>query len=315
MVSRLLRVTIVSALLLTIGLTICVSFGCGGASPFLAAQFATTISDFRGAGGTPGPPDIPTTQPDDGGSDAVLGDICTLAPGLRTLNVSIQNQAQQRVRFAITFAVSAGPGGFVCDAEVQNYINAGYTDAFAPGSANSFTIGCDTVQLLSGNRILRMSFGVDQLPEEVLQPNVGGDPTANLPTIQLRRRDNGLELLPIPEIIIFGNSSANFTCVGNDLCTQRGFVYSSINNLPIGKAVEAIRIQGTVCQTRFGTAPEWRLDKTLNDNTTQAFQFPVGGTIVATVLDRSGDSLNDPRNQVVWTVTNSANQVVHNPAP
>ncbi len=310
MVSRLLRVSTAGVLVLLIAMTSFLQLGCGGANPFLAAQFASTIGSIP----RPGPPS-PPTPPVDGGTDEVLGSVCNVATGLRTINVSLQNQAQQRVRFAMTFVVSAGAGGFVCDEEVQNYINAGYTDAFAPGSATSFTIGCDTVQLLSGNRILRMSFGVDQLPELLLQPSVGGNQGGQLPTVQLRRRDNGLELIPIPEIIVFGNATANFTCVGNDLCTQRGFVYSSINNLPIGKAADAAHIQGTVCQTLFGTAPEWRLDRTVNDNITQPFQFPLGATIVVLVLDRSGDSLNDPRVQVVWTVTNAAGQVVHNPTP
>lgn len=310
MASILRRVSSV-AVVTALALTAVVQTGCGGSSPFLAAQFATTIGTVP----RPGPPANGGGGDDGGGDDTTLGTVCDLAVGLRTIEVSLQNQAQQRVRFAMTFLVSAGAGGFVCDELVDDYLSAGYTDAFPPGTASSITIGCDTIPLSSGTRILRMNFGVDQLPEEFLQPNVGGDPTGNLPTIQLRRRDNGTELLPLPEVIVFGNSSSNFTCVGSDPCTQRGFVYSSVNNLPIGKAADADHIQGTICNEQAGTAPEWRLDKTLNDNTTQAFQFPVGGVILVSILDRSGDSLNDSRNQVVWTVTDSNGNEVQTPQP
>lgn len=311
MISRLQRVaglSVLSAIALCIGLS---QMGCGG-SPFLAAQFASNFVPNRlgppAGGGNNG-------GGNDGGVGTVLSSVCDLGAASRVINVSIQNQAQQRVRFAITFVVSAGTGGFVCDTETQNYLNAGYSDAFAPGSASSFTIGCDTVTLNSGNRILRLPFGVDQLPEQFLAPNVGGDPNANLPTVQLSRRDNGQAAVPLPELIVFGNATSNFTCVGNDLCTQRGFVYSSANSLPIGKAADALHIQGTVCNSQLGTAPEWRLDKTTSDNAIQPFQYPVGATIVVQVLDRSGDSLNDSRNQVVWTVTDANNATVQTPQP
>ncbi len=287
------------------------SLGCGGISPFLAAQFATTFLLVP----RPGPAPNPNPPPDDPTS-ASLSSVCDLTmEGQRGITVTIENQAQQRVRFVMTFVVSAGAGGFVCDAEVQNYLNAGYTDAFAPGSASTFAIGCDTVTLLSGTRLLVVAFGADQLPEQFLQPNVGGDPNATLPTIQLRRRDNGDDTIPLPELIVFGNSTSNFVCTGNDLCTQRGFVYSSVNNLPIGKAADALHIQGSVCNTGFGTAPEWRLDKTTLDSQVQTFQYPVGANLVITILDRSGDSLADPRNQVVWLVTDFNGTTIHNPLP
>jgi hypothetical protein len=289
------------------------STGCAGANPFLAAQFATTFLNVPRGGPPPTP--IPPGDGDGDGDDAVLASVCDLTAGEQGINVSIANQAQQRVRFAITFGVSAGTGGFVCDTLTQDYVNAGYSDAFAPGSATTFAIGCDTLTLNSGNRLLIMKFGIEQLPEQLLQPNVGGDPGATLPTVQFRRRDNGDDTIPLPELIVFGNASVNFVCVGSDLCTQRGFNYASTNNLPIGKSPDALHIQGTLCQTGFGTAPEWRLDKTLNDGIVQTFQYPVGATIVATVLDRSGDSLTDPRNQVVWLVTDANGTTVHDTQP
>jgi hypothetical protein len=285
--------------------------GCGGMSPFLAAQFATNLLNVPRTGPAPTPP--PTTAPSPGTGD-VLASVCDLDAALRGIQVNLTNQAQQKVRFAMTFVASAGTGGFVCAEQVQDYLDAGYTDAIPAGSGNTFDIGCDVITLLSGDRLLIMRFGINQLPEQSLAANPGGMPeTAQI--ISLRRRDNGGTFLPLPELIVFGDDDPNFTCTGGDLCTQRGFVYSSINNLPIGKAVDAERIQGTVCESSAGTAPEWRLDKTINDSTTQLFQFVAGGTIIATVLDRSGDSFNDARNQVVWQVSNEADQIVHNPEP
>ncbi len=309
MIARIKRAAGAGALM-ALAACVCVpQFGCGG-SPYLAAQFASNFTPSRlgpPAGGGGGEPPVDTT---------VLGSVCDLTGAAsRFINVSLQNQAQQRVRFAMNFVVSAGTGGFVCDEQVQEYLNAGYTDAFAPGSASSLTIGCDTVTLNSGNRILRLNFGVDQLPELFLNPLVGGTGGGTPVSVQLSRRDNGQANIPLPELIVFGNATSNFVCSGSDLCTQRGFVYSSVNNLPIGKAADALHIQGTVCNSQLGTAPEWRLDKTINDGITQAFQYPIGATIVVLVLDRSADSLNDARNQVVWTVTSVDNVAVHNPQP
>ena len=287
-----------------------VVWGCGGMSPFLAAQFASTIIPRPG----PPPQPPPTTQPGDDNA----GSVCELDAALRGITVSLANNATQRVRFAMTFVVSAGTGGFVCDEQVQDYLNAGYTDAIPSGSGNTFAIGCDVITLISGNRLLVMDFGINELPEQSLSPNpsADGDPSTAT-TISLRRRDNGGTFLPLPELIVFGDSDPNFTCLGGDLCTQRGFVYSSAapNNLPIGKPADADHIQGTVCNSGAGTAPEWRLDEGFTDDVTQSFQFVAGGAIVATVLDRANDSLNDARNQVVWAVSDEGGQVVHNPNP
>ena len=105
----------------------------------------------------------------------------------------------------------------------------------------------------------------------------------------------------------------HFVCLGGDLCTQRGFIYSTPppDSLPQGKSAQASTIQGTVCNKHFGTAPEWRLDKTPLNGTIAPFEFAAGGAIVATVLDRSGDALTNTRNQVVWLVTDAGGQTVH----
>ena len=148
MIARIKRAAGAGALMALAAFVCVPQFGCGG-SPFLAAQFASNFTPSRlgpPAGGGNGGPPVDTT---------VLGSVCDLTGAAsRFINVSLQNQAQQRVRFAINFVVSAGTGGFVCDEQTQEYLNAGYTDAFAPGSASSLTIGCDTVTLNSGNRIL-----------------------------------------------------------------------------------------------------------------------------------------------------------------
>lgn len=321
MIARIKRAAGAGALMALAAFVCVPQFGCGG-SPFLAAQFASNFTPSRlgpPAGG--GGPNVPPTD------TTVLASVCDLTGAAsQVINVSIQNQAQQRVRFAINFVVSAGTGGFVCDTLLQNYLNAGYTDAFAPGSASSLMIGCDTVTLNSGNRILRLRFGADVEPfcstNQFLPPNTAGTGGGNPPTLELRQRGltdpcgvspTASNLIPIPEIIVFGTSS-EFQCLG-DLCSQRGFIYTNASGVATGKAPDADHIQGTLCQTGFGTAPEWRLDKTLNDGGVLPFQYPVGATIVVQVLDRSTDSLDNTRNQVVWTVTSVDNVAVHNPQP
>ena len=173
--------------------------------------------------------------------------------------MSLQNEAQQAVQFAVTFVVSAGDGGFVCDDELQNYLNAGYSDAAAPGQT-TIQIGCDEVQLLSGTRLLTLDFGINQ--NQRLEPNTGGVGTNTV--FPLTTRSGGANI-PVPELVVFGDSDSKFICRNQDLCTQSGFVYVSSSNIQVGKAAEVIRIQGTLCNEGFGTAPEWRLDKTVDN--------------------------------------------------
>jgi len=145
----------------------------------------------------------------------------------------------------------------------------------------------------------------------------GGSGVADVPTFVLARRDNMTNSnIPLPEMIVFGSSDPDFICSGGavvgNLCTQRGFVYTSVADLPVGKPVEAFRIQGTVCETNFGSAPEWRLDIT-DDNQNQLFEYGRGGTIVVRVLDRSADDPAETRNQAVWTVIDSNSTTLHFP--
>ena len=303
-----------------------VSIGCGslgvfgGFNPFLAARFNATLAGVVSQGNLTSPAapgaGTPTT-----GDTVVITDLTQLAQSQRTIQVSVENESEQRVRFAMTFVVSAGVGGFVPDSEIQTYLDAGYSDAAAPGPGGSTIIGCDTVALARGTRLLTLSFGINQGDAATLPGNVGGGTGGgaggSVQTFVLRSRaTNNSQDIPLPELIVFGASDPDFICSGGavvgDLCTQRGFVYTSVADLPVGKPVEASRIQGTVCESNFGTAPEWRLDTTV-DNQVQPFQYGLGGTIVVRVLDRSADDPTETRNQAVWTVTDANDTTLHFP--
>lgn len=287
--------------------------GCGSSSPFLAAQFNQNLFDFLTANPPAPPPDNNNNDNDNDNTD-VLASVCDLPAEQQTIRMELATSSTQNVEFSLTFVVSAGPGGFVCDDEVQEYINAGYSDAIAPGSGTSVAIGCDVISLLSGTRILTLEFGVNQGTGGILLGNGSGDDAMTGTPLALRRRDNGGLDIPIPEIIVLGNEDPNYACIGGanvgDLCTQRGFRYISGAGLTVGKSPEASRIQGTVCAENFGSAPEWRLDKTLDD-VTQPFQFGRGGAIIVRVLNRANDALDNPRNQVVWTVLDADGDTLH----
>lgn len=294
----------------------CIGANCSGISPFLAAEFNTRLlfgPDRETPIGGPAPPGDGGDVGNGDGGTTVLGSVCDLAVNQQTIAISLRNESTQFVEFSMTLIVSAGPGGFVCDDQLQNYLNAGYSDAIVPGSGNNIIIGCDTIELLSGTRILTLQFGINQGAVATIPPNVTGDPEQS-PAFILRRRDTGSPFIPLPELIVFGNNDSDFICTGGaavgDLCTQRGFVYVSAAGFPVGKSAEASRIQGTVCAENFGTAPEWRLDRTL-DALVQPFQFGRGGVIIASVLDRAADDLTNSRNQVVWLVTDADDNTLH----
>jgi hypothetical protein len=293
--------------LLCIG--VLVAWGCNS-SPFLAAQFATNLSNFLGPG--QGQTTQPTTTTTPADNNTPITSVCDLPSALRNVQVALVNESPQFVRFSMTFVVSAGPGGFVsCSDEISRYEQAGYNDLCTPNSCRTVSIGCDTVTLVSGTRMLGLAFGINQGVTATLDPNTGGT-SGSAPVRQLTLA-NGSSSIPLPEIIVFGNDNPDFICLGSDVCTQNGFVYTSPPpaNLPIGKSIEALRIQGTVCNERVGTAPEWRLDKTPFNTVTASFQFAAGGTITATVLDRSSDALTNTRNQAVWLVTDAGGNTIH----
>ncbi len=273
-----------------------VIIGCGGMSPFLSAQFANTLSGFAVGGGPVAPPD------DTPGAGDSITSVCELATELRGIFVTLVNQSEHPVRYVMTFAVSAGPDGFVCEDEIPNYLSAGYRDAPVPVS----NVGCQQLRLLSGNRMLTMTFGLDAFGNFVSLPE---NPSGEGVPVSLVA-DSDTLFIPLPEIIVFGNEDPDFIC-GDDICSQRGFVYSSASGLPIGKPIEALRIQGTLCSERFGTAPEWQLDKSVTDNSVLPFEYAAGGTIQLTILDREDDDIADERNQAVWLVTDGDGNTIH----
>lgn len=289
--------------------------GCNGSiSPFLAAQFNNTLIPVQGNLGAP-PVVNPPNDNDNTADPDVLGSVCDLPVGQRSIEIAVQNESNRAVDFSITLVVSAGPGGFVCDAELQEYLDAGYRDAIVPGSGNNANIGCDVINLVSGSRILTLEFGINQGAAARVPGNANANllfPDPSLPSVQLRRVDNGGTDLPLPEVIVLGNNDPDFVCTGNDLCSQRGFVYVTNAGIPVGRAAEADRIQGTICAENFGTAPEWRLDRTF-DNTSQPFQFGRGGAIIVGVLDREDDPLSSTRNQVAWLVTDENDATIQTP--
>lgn len=301
-----------SALALCIGVAASMGQSCASSSPFLAAMFNQTL--FGTVNNNP-PPIINDPNENDNVNGDILGSVCDLPDAQRFIQIGIQNEAAQAVEFSLTLVVSAGTGGFVCDAQLQDYLDAGYRDAIVPGSGSSAAVGCDTISLLGGSRILTMEFGVNQGVAATIPANPNQDtlfPDASLPSITLRRADDNGILIPLPEVIVIGSGDPDFICSGNDLCSQRGYVYVNSSGFPVGRAAEAARIQGTVCAENFGTAPEMRLDKTL-DTTSQAYQFGRGGSIVIGVLDRAADPLDSIRNQVSWLVIDENDTTLHTP--
>lgn len=280
--------------------------GCGNVSPFLSLHFAAN-SDLQDTQGTPR--SLP--QPD-GTSDETLASVCNLSEELRSIQVTLENYSADNVRFAMTFVASAGPGGFVCTDQLEDYLDAGYVRH----NTNTIVIGCDTV-ILGGSQVLVLEYGFNEIPESWIQRATTDGTNVTPTTLALTRRNQAARTdIPLPELIVFGTDDPIFECSGagaNRLCTQRGFVYVTDALVATGKPVEASRIQGTPCAENYGSSPEWYLDKTTLDGTTQIFQYPAGGTITVGILDRSGDPLTSTRNQVVWTVLSAAGATVHSP--
>jgi hypothetical protein len=288
-----------------------VLIGCGGVNPFLSTQFwlNSNIEDLL-------QPNVTVPAGEEPTDTGTLTSVCDLDPNdatLRTIQVTVQSESQQYVKFSMTFVASTGTGGFVCADELQDYLNAGYS------YRGSTVFGCDTVSL-GGGQLIAMEFGINQGAGATLPPATydSGTLTA-VSSLALRRRDTLSQSIPLPQIIIFGNSDPSFECVGGsglgDLCSQRGFVYTNAAGVTVGKSAEAWRIQGTLCNENYGSAPEWRLDRTLNDGQILPYQYAHGGEILVTVKDRSGDLLSNGRSQAVWTVTNSGGTQIQFPDP
>lgn len=270
-----------------------VAIGCGPTSPLLNLRFAGTLAGLGIGGGSQ-----PTTTAGAGGN--TIDQTCDLDANRRGINFLLLNQAQQTVRYTLIFIASAGPGGFVCDEDVNAYIAAGYRDTVLD-VGNGATFGCDIVRLLGGTRLLSL-----RVSNSVAQ-DVGGTPeNQTVGQVPL----NGNTFIPLPELIVLGDSDPIFTCTGNNLCTQRGFVYTDIAGTPIS-FVNASRTQDTVCNANAGSAPEWRLANPNNDDEdANAFQYVAGGTLVVRILDRASNA-NATVNQVVWNVFDVEGNDVH----
>lgn len=282
--------------------------GCGGVNPFLSTAFWNNSTLTQRV-----QPNVTSFQQQD---TTQLTSVCNLdaaQPTQGTIQITVMSDSQQYVKFSMMLLASAGAGGFVCDNVLQEYLDAGYSDV------TGNVVGCDTIAL-GGTRLLGLEFGINQGNAARLPPAtyVNGVLSASS-TLTLLRRDVPSPYLPLPQTIVFGNDDPEFECVGGagtgGLCTQRGFVYTSAADVVVGKSVEASRIQGTRCNTGFGSLPEWQLDTTINDGLTQPFQYAFGGTIVVRVLDRSSDPTTTSRNQAVWTVTNNAGATIHSESP
>jgi len=275
-----------------------VAIGCGHTSPLLQLQFANALAGLGQGGGSQ-----PTTTPGGGNTDTIQQS-CDLDTAKRGINFLLQNQAQQTVKYTLTFIASAGPGGFVCAEDENAYIAAGYRDTTLD-VGNGATFGCDIVRLLGGTRMLSLRVANN------IALCVGGL-EANITIGQVPL--NGNTFIPLPELIVLGDSDPAFTCTGNNLCTQRGFVYTDIAGTPIA-FVNASRTQDTVCNVNAGSAPEWRLaDPNEDDIDANAFQYVAGGTIVVRVLDRANNA-NAAQNQVIWSVFDIDGDLIHGARP
>lgn len=270
-----------------------VAAGCAGANPFIAARFAGGLSGKGGGGGT-------TTQTTNN-----IQDTCDLSSTLKVFNgFALANAAKQNVNYSVTFIASAGTGGWVCDDDLDDYLNAGYRAIPLDSRTNTATIGCDPVPLSRGSQLLALRISGQ------IQADASGGNNPQLAASPL----NGNVRIPIPELIVVGDNANNFLCQGSNACTQGGFVYTDQVGTSIAKAT-ANRTQGTICQSRVGNLPEWRLfDPNFPDTQAAAFDYVAGAIVSVVVLDRANNS--DPNvNQVVWQVRSAGGTIIHDFQP
>jgi len=268
--------------------------GCAGANPFVVARFVGQGLTNSGAGGGT------TTQP-----ATKIQSTCDLTGDRKVFGAFLlRNASKQVLKYSMTFLVSGGPGGFVCDSDLNMYQQAGYRAIPLDAQTHTTTIGCDPVPLQHGTQLLGLT----------LTGQIAADNTGGMNPIPAAQPLNGAVRIPIPEIIVLGDNSSALLCQGNNPCTQGGFVYTDIAGNVITK-VTASRTQGTVCNARVSNVPEWRLlDPNFDDLTAGAFQYPTGAFIIVDVLDRANNS--DPNaNQAIWAVSSVNGTLIHPPQP
>jgi len=271
--------------------------GCfAGANPFIAARFSQGLVGGGAGGGS-------ATQP--------TGDIdtsCELSDTQNVLNgFLVANGSQQIVSYSLTFLASAGSGGFVCNEDVDDYLNAGYRALPLDSVTRTAIVGCDPIPLQGGTQILALRLS-GQIAQNTISVTTCEGLNADAPTAAAPL--NGTRRIPLPEVIVLGDDQPFFICTGTNACTQGGFAYVDVAGNLIDK-VTASRTQGTLCNLRVTNLPEWRLfDPNFAEAQAEAFNYTAGGIITVVILDRAGNS--DPNvNKVVWQVRASGGAVLH----
>ncbi|HPF38266.1 MAG TPA: hypothetical protein P5081_11290 [Phycisphaerae bacterium] len=308
-------------LILGVFVTAAIIIGCGKVSPFSAGAFNTLFPGVPVAAGAGG-----------GGGGVVAGDYTyfdDIPVELQTITSEVRNASPYPVAYRMLFIVTAGvradgkEDGFVRnDADIQNYIRAGYRDviAFDQPIGTSVSYSCNFIYLQRGSRLLVKEFGVGEgfgLPplDANLETPDEIPPVGNLHV----RSDNGSPLVPVPEFIAFISGDDGFECQDpSDTCTAVSFRFLQNNRPNPLLDVTSTRIQGTTCGQGTGRTPASRLnlDPTRASSLTQ---YPLGGAIVWVALDpeRTGSFTDaedpDPNRDVVWLVTDANGDIEHQP--
>gem|GEM_PF-3606340 len=127
--------------------SLCVLFvqtitGCDATTPFLLSSFNSNLPA--------GPIGVGVGATDNGGADADTANlrfVDQLPADQRTFNFGEANSSEYPTQWRALFVVSAGEGGFVRnEADIQDYMSAGYEDVLPPNSevGASVEIGCVT---------------------------------------------------------------------------------------------------------------------------------------------------------------------------
>lgn len=256
--------------------------GCGGVSPFTTARFVQNFAGSGAGGGNPPPP------------VGTFGSTCDLSANRKSIRFDLRNQSTRQVQYRMTMVASAGIGGFVCDLDRNTYLNAGYRPLAVDPLTFTATIGCDPVALRGGTQLLALSLSGTIASNTGDVNDFEGAPQAASPL-------TGVVAIPVPQLIVLGDGNANFICRGNDACTQSGLIYTTDFGTLVTR-ITALRTQGTLCNTRSGSVPEWLLfDPNQADEDSSAFHFTTGSFVSVGVLDRADNT--DPNvNQAVWQV-------------
>src|SRR5262249_10932064 len=189
-----------------------------------------------------------STQP----VNPTINSTCDLPSTRKSLSIILRNNHPTlSVRYSMTFLASAGTGGFVCSTDVPNYTAAGYANV-----GPSITIGCDSLSAsaASGFRGGSELLALTVTSPTPIPPNTTGNPqqapAAPAPL-------NGVTPIPLPEVIVLGDGTAQFICVSNDPCTQGGLAYTNSGGTSI-QLITSSRTQGSMCNANAATRPEWR---------------------------------------------------------